>query len=228
MIGNGWFDPRNQYPGYVDYLVKEKIVKSGSSAHKEIMAATDKCTAAISKMDVQGDGTDAGMVLIPVCEEILSTITAATMKKCVERSLYPADMAQRIVSECLRYAQVPDVRCRVAAGACRGHTLSSTRGRRQGPPRGHHSGPPRLDTVLECRWRTVRLNFVNETPLTVDGSFWTPKSRPSVGLLSSLLEKVPILLYVGDRDLMCAYTGLETMISKLEWNGGVGMVRRPV
>lgn len=44
-------------------------------------------------------------------------------------------------------------------------------------------------------------------------------------LLPSLLEKMPILLYNGDKDLMCAGVGIEAMIEDLEWNGATGFVR---
>ena len=59
----------------------------------------------------------------------------------------------------------------------------------------------------------------------VGGHFWTPNSVPAVMLLPKLLEKVPILLFAGEYDLMCAGVGIERMIEKLEWNGAVGFVR---
>ncbi|TKA55376.1 hypothetical protein B0A53_02300 [Rhodotorula sp. CCFEE 5036] len=53
----------------------------------------------------------------------------------------------------------------------------------------------------------------------VGARFWTPQSVPSVYLLPGLLEKMPILLFNGDADLMCAGVGVERMIENLEWNG---------
>jgi carboxypeptidase C (cathepsin A) len=44
-------------------------------------------------------------------------------------------------------------------------------------------------------------------------------------LLPSLLEQMPILIYSGDKDLMCAGVGVEAMIEDLEWNGAQGFVR---
>lgn len=34
-----------------------------------------------------------------------------------------------------------------------------------------------------------------------------------------------VLLYHGDKDLMCSYNGAEDLIKELEWNGEVGFVR---
>lgn len=56
---------------------------------------------------------------------------------------------------------------------------------------------------------------------------WTPKSAPSVKLLPSLLEKMPILLFAGDRDAMCPGVGIEAVIDKLEWAGATGFNGTP-
>lgn len=59
---------------------------------------------------------------------------------------------------------------------------------------------------------------------TVGSHFWTPESIPSVRLLPKLLETIPILLYAGENDLMCAGIGIENMIERMSWNGAVGFV----
>lgn len=60
---------------------------------------------------------------------------------------------------------------------------------------------------------------------TVASHFWTPQSVPSIQLFPQLLETLPILLYAGDRDLMCAGLGIEKVIEELEWDGLKGFVR---
>ncbi|GAA5887520.1 hypothetical protein JCM5296_002604 [Sporobolomyces johnsonii] len=54
---------------------------------------------------------------------------------------------------------------------------------------------------------------------TVGSHFWTPNSVPSIMLFPQLLERMPILLYAGDRDLICAGVGIEAAIEELEWDG---------
>ncbi|GAA5988553.1 hypothetical protein JCM5350_004451 [Sporobolomyces pararoseus] len=54
---------------------------------------------------------------------------------------------------------------------------------------------------------------------TVASHFWTPQSVPSIQLFPELLQKVPILLFAGDKDLMCAGLGIEKTIENLEWDG---------
>ena len=42
-------------------------------------------------------------------------------------------------------------------------------------------------------------------------------------LIPKILEKIPIMLFAGDQDLICNYVGLEALISALTWNGGTGL-----
>ncbi|TKA23477.1 Pheromone-processing carboxypeptidase kex1 [Salinomyces thailandicus] len=61
----------------------------------------------------------------------------------------------------------------------------------------------------------------------VSNAFKAANSKPSVKLLPGLLEKVPIVLFSGDQDLICNHIGTENLISSLEWNGAVGMETEP-
>ena len=48
-------------------------------------------------------------------------------------------------------------------------------------------------------------------------------SESSVTVLPRVLEKIPVLLFAGDQDLICNYVGQESMIQSLTWNGGKGL-----
>lgn len=61
----------------------------------------------------------------------------------------------------------------------------------------------------------------------VSGAFRAANSKPSRELLPGLLEKMPILLFSGDKDLICNHVGTENLINDLEWNGGKGMEISP-
>lgn len=61
----------------------------------------------------------------------------------------------------------------------------------------------------------------------VSNNFRARNSKPSVELLPGLLEKVPIVLFSGDQDLICNHIGTENLISTLAWNGGTGMETEP-
>ena len=59
------------------------------------------------------------------------------------------------------------------------------------------------------------------------GSNFHPTSKPSVTLLPELLEKIPIVLFSGEKDLICNHLGTEELIHNLEWNGGKGFELSP-
>lgn len=62
----------------------------------------------------------------------------------------------------------------------------------------------------------------------VGGAFSTQKSQPSIKLLPGLLEAgVPIVLFSGDRDLICNHLGTEDFVSNMEWSGGKGFELSP-
>jgi carboxypeptidase D len=45
----------------------------------------------------------------------------------------------------------------------------------------------------------------------------------SITVLPRVLEKIPVLLFAGDQDLICNYLGQESLIQALTWNGGTGL-----
>uniref|UniRef100_A0A0W0G5Z3 Carboxypeptidase n=2 Tax=Moniliophthora roreri TaxID=221103 RepID=A0A0W0G5Z3_MONRR len=49
------------------------------------------------------------------------------------------------------------------------------------------------------------------------------ESNSSVTVLPKVLEKIPVLIFAGDQDLICNYVGLEAMIASLTWNGETGL-----
>jgi carboxypeptidase D len=57
----------------------------------------------------------------------------------------------------------------------------------------------------------------------VGGAFTARNSLPSVHLLPELLEHMRILLFHGDKDMICNHIGGENVVNNLKWNGAVGM-----
>lgn len=61
----------------------------------------------------------------------------------------------------------------------------------------------------------------------VSNNFRATESKPSKALLPGLLAQMPILLFSGDKDLICNHLGTEQLISSLEFNNGTGMETSP-
>ena len=47
-------------------------------------------------------------------------------------------------------------------------------------------------------------------------------SPSSITLLPSVIERIPVLLFVGDQDYICNYVGIEKMIDAMTWGGEKG------
>ena len=62
----------------------------------------------------------------------------------------------------------------------------------------------------------------------VSGNLIEKNSVPSVQFLPALLESgIPVLLFSGDKDLICNHIGTEQLIHNLEWNGATGFETSP-
>ncbi|KAF8138839.1 alpha beta-hydrolase [Boletus edulis] len=48
-------------------------------------------------------------------------------------------------------------------------------------------------------------------------------STSSITLFPSVIERIPVLLFVGDKDYICNYIGIEKMIDTMTWNGEKGL-----
>ncbi|TNY19757.1 Alpha/Beta hydrolase protein [Rhodotorula diobovata] len=192
LIGNGWISPREQYPAYLTYLEREGLLKKGTQAHRNVLAATQKCNATLAAMDAKnGAEGSKGMVLVPDCEAILGAMSAATMKD----------------GKCLNSY---DTREYFACGTQWPHELTEV------------TKYLRRDDVIKALHAESVPHKWTHCSQSVASKFWTPNSAPAVALLPDLLEKMPILLYAGDKDLMCAGVGIEAAIARLEWNGAKG------
>lgn len=78
LIGNGWIDPYNQYPAYLEFALKAGVVKTGSETEKKVRHEVDECRKTqdlIGKANVK--------VHTAACESILASITDSTVQPCV-------------------------------------------------------------------------------------------------------------------------------------------------
>jgi carboxypeptidase D len=86
----------------------------------------------------------------------------------------------------------------------------------------------RADVVQALHINKDKSTGWTECAGAVSSHFKARHSKPSVRLLPGLLEAgVPILLFSGDRDLICNHIGTEEMIHNMAWAGGTGFELSP-
>ena len=198
LIGNGWISPHDQYLSYLPMAREAGIVPGGSATAQQLEAQQALCNSQLSKPG--GDGR----VEIAECENVLTEMLRLT---------------QRDGPDDKRCVNMYDYRLGDSYPGC------------------GLNWPPDLTKVTPYLRRSdvikaLHVNGDKETGWTecvgaVGSSFRAVKSRPSVTLLPSLLEKIPVVLFSGEKDLICNHLGTEAMIHDMKWNGGTGFELSP-
>ncbi|KAK4050424.1 Cell death protease [Microbotryomycetes sp. JL201] len=193
LIGNGWIDPLNQYPAYLEFALKSGIIKSGSAAESRVLRLVNACTDKLNDLGVQNVRIHNGQ-----CENILSAITDSTIQSVNGQNM------------CVNNY---DVRLTDTHPAC---------GMNWPPDLADITPYLQRNDVKNAFHAQRKDGGWTECNGQVGSNFWVVESRPAVFLLPDLLKKVPILMFAGDQDLICNHVGIERMIEKLEWNGETG------
>ncbi|KAI9335126.1 Alpha/Beta hydrolase protein [Obelidium mucronatum] len=196
LIGNGWIDPQRQYLSFVEYGKQNNILSGPylESAIKSSNTCKDKYQS--TKQDkIKSDSCEG------IMDAILNNSTASGETYCL--NMYDI----RLFDD-------------TAEGAC-----------------GLYSWPPHLNEMKKYLGRSDVKTAVhvpnagggqeNETWEECDGAvndhLGVNPDAPSYTLLPALLEKIPILLFNGDKDLVCNWIGLYDMVESMTWNGSLGM-----
>ncbi|KAF8316977.1 alpha/beta-hydrolase [Cantharellus anzutake] len=190
-IGNGWIDPFSQYPAYVDFAIKEKLLKTGTKEYERALQALDQCKKRMN-------GTEQATPNYGECELVMG----ATVRH--------LDQTVNGVTTCLN---IYDIRLSDTYPAC------------------GMNWPPDLTFIKPYLHRDdVKTAFHasgssegwTECRGTVSSNLYMKKSPPSIRLMPGILERIPVLLFHGDQDLICNYLGAERLIEALTWNGARG------
>lgn len=86
----------------------------------------------------------------------------------------------------------------------------------------------RNDVVQALNINSDKKSGWEECSGAVSSTFTAKNSVPSVQLLPELLESgISVLLFSGDKDLICNHIGTEQMIHNMKWSGGTGFETSP-
>ncbi|KAF3936640.1 hypothetical protein ABW19_dt0203395 [Dactylella cylindrospora] len=197
LIGNGWIDPRSQYPSYLEFAYQEGLIQRDSDIAKQLEGQQATCLAHIQQNGNQIDDS--------TCEEILQLILRLSL-----------DEEKDGRKQCYN---MYDVRLKEDYPSC------------------GMAWPPDLASVTPYLRQSdvVQALHVNPDKMTgweecagaVSGSFRARNSKPSIDLLPGLLEEMKIMLFSGNKDLICNHIGTENMIKNMTWNGATGFETSP-
>lgn len=77
--------------------------------------------------------------------------------------------------------------------------------------------------VVRAIHATAAPNSWTECRGPVHRAFSAKHSNSSITVLPKVLERIPVLLFAGDQDLICNYVGIENMMQAMTWNGATGL-----
>lgn len=86
----------------------------------------------------------------------------------------------------------------------------------------------RKDVVKALNINPAKVSGWSECSGNVGGALRSPKSKPAITLLPELIESgINVLLFSGDKDLICNHIGTETLIHNMKWKSGTGFETAP-
>lgn len=193
LIGNGWISGPDQYISYIPFAYEAGILQAGSEADRTATRQQQDCLKALNEPGA------ADKIDVAVCESVMQEILRNTQSS-------PADQA------CVN---MYDVRLRDSYPSC---------GMNWPPDLAQVKPYLRRDDVKKA----LHINVDKKTGWVecnnqVGAAFTAKNSKPSMQLLPDLLEKMPIVLFSGDKDMICNHIGTENLINNLKFNGGTGM-----
>lgn len=197
LMGNAWIDPVPQYIAYLSFAYKAGLVQGGTDIARELEADQARCLAELNKPG----GSDH--VDLPECEKVLQQILRLTSPS------FPK------IDDKPQCYNMYDVRLQDEYSSC------------------GMNWPPDLTNVTPYLRRpdVVAALHVNKDKRTgwtecsgaVGSAFRARNSKPSIHLVPPILEAgIPIILFSGDKDLICNHIGTEEIIKSMSWSGGRG------
>lgn len=87
----------------------------------------------------------------------------------------------------------------------------------------YSSCPSQRPDVIRAIHATDAASEWTECRGNIHRNFSTRHSNASFTLLPRVLEKIPVMIFAGDQDLICNYVGLENMMQSMTWNGATGL-----
>lgn len=198
LIGNGWVAPNEQSMSYVEFALQAGIVSPTTPGWSDVLVQQEKCQNVVNDASAQGDTMSDYRVVSDVCDKVLNTLLRVTRDDDAPRDQQCVNMY--------------DYTLRDVYPSCGMNW----------PPDLVNVGPFLNNPGVQMQLNLEHKSTWHECSGKVGRNFWARTSRPAVHLLPGILEEIPILLFNGNRDIICNYIGTEAYIDNMKWNGHEG------
>lgn len=197
LIGNGWISPNEQGLSYVPYAIQAGMISTDHPHWFDVLAVHQKCQTAVDHANAD-DSAQAYAVVSRECDQVLTKLL-----------YYTVDGAAPKDQQCFNMYD---------------YTLKDSY------PSCGMNWPPDLANVnpfLRSEEVMLDLNLEvhklwHECSGSVGSHLRAKKSYPAIKFFPDLLKELEIVLFHGNRDIICNYIGAEDMIKRLDWGGQKG------
>lgn len=193
LIGSPYIDPISIYQSYLPYIVKHQLIKKDSEIYKGLANLIEQCQRSLAeRMSLFAD-------------DCISTIDVI-LRVGAKNENYE-------INEDTRCVNMYDIRLTDSFASCGKNAFEDMKY--------ITSFLHREDVLLQLHLNPNKSNWTTCSESVFD-QFLETKFEPSIQLLPALLERIPIVLYNGEYDLVCNYMALENMLNSLRWNQRIG------
>lgn len=195
LIGNGWIDPTTQSLSYLPFAMENGLVDRKSASFDELLKQHESCQ---NKINSVMDDKATSRFEFPECERIIQKLLAITSDKkkqdCI--NVYNYDLKDSYPACGMNW---PEDISNVAKFFSNKKVQAALH----------------IDKDWETNWKECRLE--------VDKNLFNKNTKQSIELLPDLLQDgIDIILFNGDKDLICNNKGILDSIDNMKWGGSRG------
>uniref|UniRef100_A0A0L0P529 Pheromone-processing carboxypeptidase KEX1 n=1 Tax=Candidozyma auris TaxID=498019 RepID=A0A0L0P529_CANAR len=197
LIGNGYIDPYTQGLSYLPFAQQAGIISTNHPNWRDLLSRQEECQKRVDHAKAEKTPAAADLAT-RVCDNVLSLLLQ-----------YTRDNRAAKNEQCFN---MYDYKLKDSFPSCGMHW------------------PPDLQYVTPFLRDNNVMNSLNlENKISwkeCRGNVGTHLNQrdfpPAISLLPDLLKNTKIVLFHGDRDIICNYVGAEYLVRDLDWNGKKG------
>ncbi|CAB4251994.1 similar to Saccharomyces cerevisiae YGL203C KEX1 Protease involved in the processing of killer toxin and alpha factor precursor [Maudiozyma barnettii] len=198
LIGNGWIDPVTQSLAYLPFAIDNNLINKDTPGFNNLLNTHENCQKKINTKD----GNNDEQFSIPECDNIINELISVTKTTDDDNN-----------EQCLN---VYNYELKDSMPACGMNWPADVSYVAQ------FFGDKKVRDALHINEEWAAENWI-ECRKDVMNHMSNKGSKPSIQLLPDLLESgLNVVLFNGDKDLICNNRGITDMIKSMKWGDQLG------